>query len=193
MSKEKIIVLLLIISKATFSFGTPDDTLNQLYKTVNYKSINIAEQVSKNKATVFLFYSPECPICLSQIKTISELYNQYQEDSIDFIMVFTGKYYSKNIIKRFLKDYAISITAIRDDNVALTNYMKATVTPEAVVLDRNKNRIYSGKIDNLFEDIGKRRTIITEHYLRDTILAVLENREPVIKRTEPVGCILNVN
>jgi thiol-disulfide isomerase/thioredoxin len=193
MSKEKMIVLLLIISKAIFSSAAPDDTLNQDYKTVNYKSINIAEQITKHKATVFLFYSPECPICLSQTKTISELYNQHKKDSIDFIMVFPGKFYSNKIIKRFLKDYAISIYAIRDDNVALTNYMKATVTPEAVVLDRNRNRIYSGRIDNLFEDIGERRTIVTEHYLRDAIVAVLENKEPVIKRTEPVGCILNLN
>ncbi|MGE0635546.1 MAG: redoxin family protein [Bacteroidia bacterium] len=193
MSKEKIIVLLLIISKAIFSSAAPDDTLNQQYKTVNYKLINIAEQIKKHKATVFLFYSPECPICKSQTKTVNSLYAQYGKDSIHFIVVFPQKYYTEKFIKRFLKDYAISITAIRDDNAALTNYMKATVTPEAVVLDRNRNRIYSGMIDNLFEDIGERRTIVTEHYLRDAIVAVLENKYPVIKRTEPVGCILSVN
>jgi hypothetical protein len=74
----------------------------------------------------------------------------------------------------------------------LTKALKATVTPEAVVIDNNKNRIYSGKIDNRFEDIGKRRTIITEQYLQDAIDAILHNKLPAIERTEPVGCILNL-
>jgi hypothetical protein len=53
--------------------------------------------------------------------------------------------------------------------------------------------IYSGKIDNWFEDIGKRRTIITEFYLQDALNSVIRHREPAIKETKPVGCFIDIH
>ena len=184
--------LLFTLFNTTNLFSLPTDSLDFSYKSINSKSIKISSVVNKNKATVFIFYSPVCPICQSQTKTIKELFEQYRSDSIAFVMVFPGSYYSKKEIKHFLKEYGITIPSLIDKDFKLTKTLAATVTPEVVVLNRNYNKIYSGLIDNYFMDIGKRRTIITEHYLQDVIDATLQNKKPKTERTEPVGCILNI-
>lgn len=52
------------------------------------------------------------------------------------------------------------------------------------------NRFYAGKIDNGFENIGKKRQVVTEHYLRDALESILLQKEIEIKETQPVGCFI---
>ncbi len=195
MNKTFINLFVLTFLSLIFSvnlYSSETDSLNFSYKYLDRKPVNIANIIDNYKGTVLLFFSPECPICQSQTKTINELFVQYEKDSIAFMLIFPGNYYSKKTIKRFINEYGISIPSLIDKDFQLTRKVNATVTPEAILIDNKGNRIYSGLIDNYFEDIGKRRSIITEHYLQDAIDAILQNIQPKTIRTQPVGCILNL-
>jgi hypothetical protein len=67
-----------------------------------------------------------------------------------------------------------------------------TVTPEVVVFDETAGRVlYQGRIDNLFERVGKRRRVVTLHELKDALDAIRNNIPVPVARTTAVGCLLN--
>lgn len=188
-----LLLLLAAVCLCVCGMASPPDHYRQINNTVKTTFVNIQTTYQTHKATTLLFYSPQCPICKNQTKTIADLYNTYRNDSIAFILIFPQRHYSSKAIKHFLKEYNLPIPAIRDVDGIITKHWNATVTPEAVLINKNGNPIYSGKIDNLFEDIGQRRNAASEHYLKDAIEATLTNHLPAISRTQPIGCILNLD
>ena len=151
----------------------------------------LLQQVKTNKASVIIFYSPECPICVSMTKTVREMADSFLGKGIKFYLVYPGKYYSIAHLREFQKTYMLQMGGYRDDNNELVHILGATVNPQAFVINAEGKVIYSGKIDNWFEDIGKKRTITTEFFLRDALNSVLKGEDPAIKKTEPVGCFIN--
>ena len=56
-------------------------------------------------------------------------------------------------------------------------------TPEVFLFDRNRRLVYHGAIDDNREEESA-----SEHYLRDAIEALLEDRDPPVSETPAVGC-----
>lgn len=148
------------------------------------------QQLRENKASVIIFYSPECPICISMTKSVREMADSFGLKGAKFYLVYPGTYYSKTHIRKFQQTYQLKPDGFRDDSKTLAKLLGATVTPQAFIIDSLGNIVYSGKIDNWFVDIGNRRTIITEFYLRDALSSLLSHRKITVKKTEPVGCFI---
>jgi thiol-disulfide isomerase/thioredoxin len=140
--------------------------------------------------TVTIFYSTTCPICQKMTLTLRELKSNFENRGIEFQLVFPSDYDTPGRIGRFLKTYKLKIKYISDYDKHLARKMNATVTPQAILTDSVGQILYSGKIDNWFEDIGKRRTVITEHYLQGALNSYLKGEDIKIKKTEPVGCFI---
>lgn len=155
----------------------------------------VVSSLSSAQTTVFnsvtVFYSTTCPICQKTTLTLKELKSKYEPQGISFQLIFPSRYDTKQKIKKFEKLYQIPFPFSMDHQKQITGQLNATVTPQAILTDSIGNILYSGKIDNWFENIGQRRTIITEHYLDDAISSYLKGEEIKIKKTEPVGCIIN--
>jgi peroxiredoxin len=149
------------------------------------------EQIKMNKASAVIFFSPECPICNALIKTVRDLADSFATAGVKFYLVYPGSYYSVANLRKFQKSYQLKPDGFRDDNNELVKLLGATVMPQVFVINPAGGIAYSGKIDNSYEGIGKRRTVITEFYLKDALNAVLQHREPKIKLTEPAGCFIN--
>jgi len=154
--------------------------------------LSIDKSIQIHQVTVLVFFSPICPVCQSQTKAICDLYKEYANDSVSFIMIFPHNNFSKHDIRNFLDKYEIGMPVIIDTHNDMVKRWKVSATPEVVVLDSTVRRIYSGKINNAYESVGKYRTVVTEQYLRDAIEAGLRGIMPKVTRTEPVGCILNL-
>lgn len=96
--------------------------------------------------------------------------------------------------KAFGKKYELSFPLNGDSGQVLTNKFQAEITPEVVVEDDETHTIlYRGKIDNSFASLGKRRTVVTEHYLRDAIESWVFRKKILISKTKAVGCIIQKN
>jgi len=148
------------------------------------------DQLKNNKANVFVFISPECPLCENYSKTIKTLQNKYAEDNISWQAIVAGQYYPTEQIDSFLKVYEFDITVLLDEKYEMASYFKASVTPEVFVIDENLQTAYEGKIDNWIYKLGIKRPNITEFYLDDALKALLNNEEILIKRTDAVGCLI---
>ena len=70
--------------------------------------------------------------------------------------------------------------------------VKATVTPEIIMVDNKGDLIYRGMIDNWFYALGKYRRVTTEFYLQDAIEAHFNNQQVAVQKTDPIGCFINM-
>ncbi len=140
-------------------------------------------------ATVYIFLSPECPLCQNYTKDINALAKQYG-DKISFIGIFPGELYEPSEIQAFATKYKLNIPLFRDNNLNLTNFLHVKITPTVTFVEKGKV-IYFGAIDNWAVDLGKKRTVTTAHYLADALRQYLSEQAITIKKTEPIGCIIN--
>lgn len=140
--------------------------------------------------TVFVFLSPECPLCENYSATLKTLRSEVDPTRVAFIGIFSGEWYSREEITGFLARYQPPVTPILDPAYQLQQHFSATVTPEVVVTNREGEVMYQGKIDNWIVSLGKKRTVVNQYYLRDALRSLLSGEQPVISNTEPIGCFI---
>ena len=66
----------------------------------------------------------------------------------------------------------------------------AKVTPEAAVVGADAKLLYLGRISDLYADLGKRRTVPTEHDLRNALDAILSGKPVPHATGAAVGCLI---
>lgn len=148
------------------------------------------DELWETELTVFLFLSPECPLCENYSATLKTLRSEFDEEQVAFVGIFSGEWYSKEEITTFLARYQPPVTPILDPTYQLQQLFSATVTPEAVVTNDEGEVLYQGKIDNWIVSLGKKRTVVNQYYLRDALRSLLQGQTPEFVKTEPIGCFI---
>jgi hypothetical protein len=176
-----------------FAAGCRNERSGQLSK-LNMPTLS-GTPVSLNKemgsiATVYLFLSPDCPMCISSSGDIRELAESYSSQGISFLTVYPGTFYTISEIDSFHLHYNIGLPAILDTALVLTKLLEATVTPEVVVLSPEYETLYSGAINERAASLGKKRQLVGEHYLKKVLDAILSEQALPFKRVNPVGCFI---
>jgi hypothetical protein len=137
---------------------------------------------------VYIFLSETCPICQSSTLEIRRVREAFPR--VEFIGLFPGKDSDNKSREKFAKKYRLDFPMQGDSLRKWTKELKATITPEVVVVGADQQVLYRGKIDNSFVSPGKKRTVVTEKYLYNALKAITlgENHQPA--STQPVGCFI---
>ncbi len=159
-----------------------------LFNASNQSDLQL--NISSDKPGLFIFLSPECPLCKNYSSTLNTLYQEFSNDIL-FYGVIPGKAYTTKEVQAFQSTYKISFPLLIDSNKILSNYLHATITPQAILLDGKQHLLYKGAIDNWAVSLGKQRLKPTEDYLKDAIKESVQHRLITIKRTQAVGCKIN--
>jgi hypothetical protein len=53
--------------------------------------------------------------------------------------------------------------------------------------------VYSGAIDNWAVDLGQKRQVITEFYVRDVLQALIHQQTIPYAKTQAIGCFLEIH
>lgn len=136
--------------------------------------------------TVYVFLSTECPLCKEQIGNLNTLSNSFKQ--VAFIGIFPNSTDTEESIIEFRNRYQLVFQTTTDYDHRLADSFRATVTPEAVLVDRNGEVLYKGLLDNRMEALGKKRRVITKRYLHDAIERALDGDYVEQKHTSAVGC-----
>ncbi len=156
------------------------------------KQATIQDYLKSDSLAVFLFFTTDCPVCLSYVDFIQQFSSNIENKQIPFFLVFCGNSRFGEL-KRFKKRYGISCLWLEDKHFDLAKYLQASTFPEIFIFDsRHRTVKYHGKIDNRFERVGQRRNIVTESYFQDALLAVLNGNSLVTTYTPPVGCFIEI-
>ncbi len=142
--------------------------------------------------TVYVFLSEDCPVCQNQTLPLKQLYNQYKNESVKFVAVFSNPSSSDATILSFRATYDLAFAAVFDSTQQIAKRYNAQITPEVVVVNHSENNtvVYRGAVDNAYPALGKRRTIVTEHFLDNALKALLKNSKDYLPSTRAIGCYI---
>lgn len=139
------------------------------------------------KAVVFLFLAVECPISNRALPQLSRLERQLAP-SVDFIWVYPNVSEDESAIRKHRAAFQLSPEAYRDPKLRLAKSLKATVTPEAVVVTPDGRLIYRGRVNDQYTGLGKGRPQPTREDLADALNGYLSGQPPSGIVTRAVGC-----
>lgn len=159
------------------------------FPDLNQSLINL-ENLPNSKATVFYFLAPECPVSQNYTKNINEIQLEFEKEGVQFYAVFSGIVYSTSEIAKYIDEYNLNLSILIDKEYKLAKYFDAEITPEVFVVSPTESVWYRGRISNWIEDLGVKRTVVTEFYLRDVLNQIVKGEIPNIENTKAVGCIL---
>lgn len=156
--------------------------------TVDGKVVEIGGRFG-DRSTVVVFLDTECPIARKSIPKLNELAVRATGKSIDFFGVVADPFTSRKKASKFIADFSVAFPVIFDASGAISVTLMPTRVPEAFLLDAAGRVVYRGRIDDEFVEIGRARTQILSHDLRDAIDAHAVGSLPAVERTLPVGCV----
>jgi len=140
---------------------------------------------------VYFFLAESCPICKSITQEIRFLEMRYAGEAVRFEGIFPNPPWSTPESRRaFAKKYKLNMPLYADSGQAMARRYDVKITPEVLVLNHQNQMVYRGLIDNSFASVGKRRAVVTEHYLRDAIDAWISQKTIPLDQTQPVGCLI---
>jgi len=145
----------------------------------------------KGAANVLFFIASDCPISNTYAPVIQQLCSDYGRKGIVCALFYEDVEINPVAMRKHLDEYryqGIAATIHGDRRIA--NRAKATITPEAVVVDGKGEIRYRGRIDNRYADFGKPRQHVTANDLRDALDAVLAGKPVAQTHTEPIGCFI---
>lgn len=163
-----------------------------LVSFANVKREYFHKNPSAEALKVILFLDPECPVSNAYMKEIKSIYADYNGKGVSFEVYFPMETMTEQDIKAFLKKYNATFPGFTDPNLRKATRYKATVMPEAVLLNASGITVYQGAIDNWFYALGKSRPKATEHYLRNALEATLNGNPIMQSRTQAIGCLINM-
>jgi hypothetical protein len=148
------------------------------------------QTAADTRAIVFVFISVGCPISNRYAPEIQRLSAKFSPRGVVFRLVYPNPAESPEAVRSHLKDYRYAASAMRDPRQRLARFAAATITPEAAVYDRQARRLYLGRIDDRYVNLGLERPAPTRHDLEEALDATLAGR-PVRQPTAPaVGCFI---
>jgi len=146
---------------------------------------------AQSTTKIYIFLLEDCVISQYYTLPLRELHEKYASEEIEFIGVFPNRFSKPETIDQFKKDYQISFELKYDYYQTLAKKMGATVTPEVVVYDEEKEEtIYKGRIDNTYFRVGKRRQVTTTAELADVLEALQKKTIPSTQSTIAIGCYI---
>lgn len=138
------------------------------------------------KTVVLIFLGHDCPVSNGYAPEIGRLCRDFKD--VAFVLVYADHDLEEKTARTHAKDFAFPCPVLLDPEQTLARKYAAKVKPEAFLLSPKGDILYRGRIDDLYADLGKRRTQPTRRDLRDALAAALAGRPVATPRTEAVGC-----
>jgi hypothetical protein len=153
---------------------------------------SLAPFAPTGRAGVLFFVSRDCPMSNGYAQEIQRLCADYAAKGVQCLLVYEDEALDAAGVRTHLAEYRYdrAMPAAIDTNGTVAAHARATITPQAVLVDRGGSIRYRGRIDNRYASFAKPRQQVTEHDLRDALDAVLADRPVARADTEALGCAI---
>ncbi|MEZ6119520.1 MAG: redoxin domain-containing protein [Pirellulaceae bacterium] len=144
---------------------------------------------SEFQATVVCFLGTECPLAKLYGPRLQALANQFQQDHVRFVGVFSNVHDSVEEISEFAQQHQIAFPILKDSGNHIADLFSAERTPEVFLVDETLAVRYRGRIDDQYQP-GIVRPEAKHTDLRNAIMQLLANEPISVPETKAVGCII---
>jgi len=181
-----MIWFLLAISCLFVCCGKPTNIRQVDLPSADGRKVYLDSVLDAQKHTAFLFFSPECPVCIQSVPELLSI------DSVrrTLVYVYPGTYYTSKRILKFHKEYGISSLALLDTANVLVELMNAEVMPQSIVTDQDGKIVYSGAIDDRTQEFGEKRQVVTQRYLGSVLDSLAAGAPVPFATTTAHGCYI---
>jgi hypothetical protein len=155
----------------------------------NFKSLNPKFPKQQSETYIFFAFDPDCPISRYYVTNLKSIDSICKSNNIVFTAVIPGNLFTDSELREYEKLWALPFVLYRDDGSKLLKALKAKITPEFFVFHK-KELVYKGAFDNAYFAPAKKRTVVTEHYVRKTIETVISNQSPEYSENPAIGCFI---
>lgn len=180
--------IILFIGLLLHNACTEPSSINKFIGSLNGE-INISE-IHKHKYNALVFLSPECPLSEASLMELNRLQRLFENQNYSTKIIIPGNLFSKQEITLFKNRLNISFPILIDSSYYLTNYLKASITPEYFLVDENMIVLYSGAIDDRALDNDIIRQEATTKYAENAMLQLLKGNKIEYSKTKAVGCYI---
>ncbi|MCA9149311.1 MAG: redoxin domain-containing protein [Planctomycetales bacterium] len=143
-----------------------------------------------DRAALLVFFLQDCPIANAYAPRIERIHQSYGPRGIRCLLVQVDARATIDQLRKHAVAYGLTMPVMHDRQHELVKLAGATVSPQAVVIDATGRVRYSGRIDDQYVELGKKRPAATRHDLTDALESVLAGREVQPPTTRAVGCYL---
>ncbi|HVJ69171.1 MAG TPA: redoxin domain-containing protein, partial [Caulifigura sp.] len=140
--------------------------------------------------TALVFLSTTCPISNTYLPQLKTTAARCRRHKIDFFGVIADSAVTRAEAIRHRDEFQLDFPVLFDVSGTLRRELKATHTPQAIVLSKTGEVVYSGRIDDLYGDLGSKRTSASMHELRDALKSLSCDESVAVASTTPIGCLL---
>ena len=153
--------------------------------------ITCVKTQAQEKIFVQYFMHTTCPISQKYTFTINGIAKQFQDQPVQFELVFLDIVSSSQLkkVKDFVQTYQIKIPYRTFKNTVYAQQKGVKVTPEVLVTYNNQIQ-YQGAIDDWYIDWGKNKKQPEQFYLINALNGILSNQPVWIQKTNAIGCLI---
>lgn len=142
------------------------------------------------RATVVVFLSVECPISNGCLPELNQLAEKYAARGLECYGVISGSSATRRESVAHSKEYSIGFPVLFDASSAIRRALQPTHTPHAFVISDAGQVLYSGRVNDEYASIGRKKSQAGRSYVREAVQASLSRQTVSIPQTEPIGCLL---
>ena len=141
---------------------------------------------------VLVFLDTACPVASRYVPVLNALHGSARAKGVSLYGVLSNPDLSWRESAAFVDDFGVEFPVILDSSGDLALRLGPRVMSESFVVSTANRIVYRGRIDDRFAAVGRLRTRITAHDLREVIEAVAGGDRPEPYETEAVGCFHHV-
>lgn len=157
---------------------------------VTGRSVQDLTQPAAGGWSVLLFVGTDCPVSNHYVPEIRRICAQYEPAGARCTLVYSDRQATAARVRGHVEEFGLDIPAVIDGRHALVTGAGASVTPQAVVYATGGVVAYSGRIDNLYAELGRPRQVATERDLRNALDDLVAGRAVRTPRTQAIGCYI---
>jgi peroxiredoxin len=155
---------------------------------VDGKTHSLRDSLAAGVAAV-IFSCNHCPYVRAWEDRMVAIQRDYGDRGVQLLVINSNddvKYPEDGFekMKERAAEKGFDFPYLRDETQEVARAYGAQRTPEVFLFDRLGVLRYHGAIDDNYEDPAA----VRRHYLREALDAILEDREPPVSDTPPVGC-----
>ena len=149
------------------------------------------ESFKDSKGLIIIFSCNHCPYVQAYEDRIKKIQSDYEDKGITVVAINSNDDFNypddsfENMKKR-AAEQNFNFLYLRDENQSVARNFDATHTPEIFLFDEDRKLVYTGKIDDNWQEPDK----VVNHYLRNALNEMLEGIEISVPETYSIGCTI---